>query len=399
MELRMLAESEVGIWNDPPRRLKISMHDADINEKYDLRERRIVTESNREKLPNFVDALKRPNYIDLKPFYQRRDRWDDHRQSRLIESFIINIPVPPLFLYERSYNSYEVMDGQQRITAIRDFYENRFTLTGLELWPELNGRSYATLPAKIRAGIDRRSISYIVLLKESAESEEEELLLKQLVFERLNTGGVKLGHQEIRNSLYPSKLNALLLELARLPSFTAAWDIPPYTEGEQQNPPPNLAKNKLYQTMGDAEVVLRFFALRHYKHFRRGMQGFLNLYMIRSRNFTDSDISTLQGVFERTMELATQIYGSLLFRPYDPIRGRWANSAHRAFYDAVMVGLSAHLDADDVLIERKEQVIENTKKLFVDHPPGTFTGRGNTKADIVKRIELYAAMLQEVVAA
>lgn len=84
------------------------MTDQEINDKYDLREKRIVTESNREKLPNFVDALRRPDYIDLQPFYQRRERWAPERQSKLIESFIINIPVPPLFLYEKSYNSYEV---------------------------------------------------------------------------------------------------------------------------------------------------------------------------------------------------------------------------------------------------------------------------------------------------
>lgn len=395
----MLAPNEIAMWDDPPRNRKVSMHDADINEKYDLRERRIVTESNREKLPNFVDALKRPGYIDLRPYYQRRERWDKERQSRLIESFIINIPVPPLFLYERSYNSYEVMDGQQRITAIRDFYDNRFELEGLELWPELNGRKYANLPAKIRAGIDRRSISYIVLLKESAESEEEELLLKQLVFERLNTGGVKLGHQEIRNALYQSKFNSLLLDLSRKnPIFTAAWDIPPYAEGESENPPRELADDKLYQTMGDAEIVLRFFALRHYQHFRRGMQGFLDLYTIRSRNFTDVDVSTLRDLFLRTITLAHSLYGELIFRPYEPKHGRWATTAHKAFYDAVMVGLSHHLESHDMLLERREMIIQRTQELFEKHPSGTFTGRANTKADNARRIELYSEMISRVLA-
>ena len=94
----------------------LGISDAEINRRYERREQRIVVESNREKLPNFVEALKRPNYMNIRPFYQRRPRWDQIRQSRFIESFIINIPVPPLFLYEASYNSYEVIDGQQRIT-------------------------------------------------------------------------------------------------------------------------------------------------------------------------------------------------------------------------------------------------------------------------------------------
>jgi uncharacterized protein with ParB-like and HNH nuclease domain len=140
--------------------------------------------------------------MNARPFYQRRRRWSAERQSLLIESLLINIPVPPLFLYETQYNTYEVMDGQQRITAIQSFYANELELTGLERWPELNGKTILKLPPKIRAGIDCRSISYVVLLTESAENEEEALLLKQLVFERLNTGGVELSQQEVRNCIY-----------------------------------------------------------------------------------------------------------------------------------------------------------------------------------------------------
>src|SRR6201994_3445322 len=103
----------------------------------------------------------------------------------------MNIPVPPVFLYEKDFNSYEVMDGQQRITAIRDFYANQYKLSGLQMWPELNGRSYSALPEKIKAGIDRRSITSIVLMKESTESEEDASFLRETVFDRLNTGGVK----------------------------------------------------------------------------------------------------------------------------------------------------------------------------------------------------------------
>ena len=180
-----LTDSEKIMWEKHPRNPRVRTTTDDIDAKYTSKEERIVTETNREKLPNFVEALKRPNYMNLRPFYQRRKRWNAVRQSLLIESLLMNIPVPPLFLYENEYNCYEVMDGQQRISAIRDFYANDLVLTGLERWPELNGRSIMKLPSKIRAGIDRRSISYVVLLTESAESPEEALLLKQLVFERL----------------------------------------------------------------------------------------------------------------------------------------------------------------------------------------------------------------------
>ncbi|PBN41392.1 hypothetical protein SxD43FB_22105, partial [Sphingobium sp. D43FB] len=149
-----LAPSEASLWTRIPREKRAHVSDAEINERYIRGEGRIVIETNREKLPGFVSLLKQPNYMDLRPFYQRRPRWKAPKQSLLIESFIMNIPVPPVFLYERDYNSYEVMDGQQRITALRDFYAGRFELVGLERWPEINGRDYQTLPDKIRQGLD-----------------------------------------------------------------------------------------------------------------------------------------------------------------------------------------------------------------------------------------------------
>jgi len=81
------------------------LSDNEINEKYEQGERRLLLEMNREKLPSFAESLNKPNYVKKRPFYQRRDRWDAQKQSRLIESFLMNIPVPPLILYETSYNS------------------------------------------------------------------------------------------------------------------------------------------------------------------------------------------------------------------------------------------------------------------------------------------------------
>lgn len=247
------------MWLKPVRERAPKAADDAINAKYTSREWRIVTETNREQLPNFVEALKRKDWMDVRPFYQRRPRWDEKRQSLLIESFIMNIPVPPLFVYESEYAKYEVMDGQQRITAIKSFYNNEFKLTGLEHWSELNGRTYTKLPSEIQKGIDRRAISYIVLLKESAESSEEQLLLRQLVFERLNTGGVELERQEIRNCLYHGEFNTLLHELSRLPRFRAIWGLPPYTAQEEQVVPDDLLEKKFYTQMRDVEAILRFF--------------------------------------------------------------------------------------------------------------------------------------------
>jgi hypothetical protein len=392
-----LAPSEQNMWAKESRSPSLKPSDDEINAKYGRRELRIVTESNREQLPNFVDALKRPGWMKLRPPYQRRPRWDRERQSRLIESFIMNIPVPPLFVYESDLAKYEVMDGQQRITAILEFYTNIYPLEGLQQWPELNGRIYDRLPSEIRKGLDRRSISYIVLLKESAATSEEETLLRQQVFERLNTGAVKLSHQEIRNSLYQGKFNTLLLTLARNAEYRVAWGVPPYSETEEQTLSDQLAKNKNYIVMRDIEIALRFFALRHAEQYQRGMKGFLDLYMVRARSFTDEDMRVLQALFERTVKLGRELYRDSLFKPWDPRDQVWADKPQVAFADAVMVGLSRHLDQSERLIDHRDAVLAATKQLFLENPSGTFTGRGNTKQDVQERIRLFDEMLETVV--
>jgi hypothetical protein len=386
-----LAPFEEKMWDSSPAKTRTKMSDSEINQKYELRENRILTEINREKLPSFVQALKKPGYMDVRPFYQRRPRWTPKMQSQLIESFLINIPVPSIILYEKDYKSYEVMDGQQRITAIHDFYENKLSLTGLELWPELNGRTYDKLPQKIRAGIDRRSISSTVIIAESTSEPEEALFLKQKTFERLNTGGVDLSQQEVRNCLYSGKFNELLLKLSRHPIFAEAWGIP--TEDNSAE----LEKNTLYKKMEDAELVLRFFALRNVDKFQRGMEGFLDLYMMRSLNLDEENINCLESIFIKTLRIAHLIYGEHLFKPFDPTTQTWSNKTYKAYYDAIMVGLSKYLQYEKRLIALKDRIIEETKNIFKKPESRLLTGGGKTKAEIQERIRIFDEMLLQVI--
>ncbi|MEC4896010.1 MAG: DUF262 domain-containing protein [Oscillatoria sp. PMC 1051.18] len=382
-----LAPSEKKMWDKirTPSNPKIS--DEEIIDKYEKGEKRILTEMNREKLPSFAESLKKPGYMEIRPFFQRRSRWDKKKQSRLIESFLINVPVPPIILYEKNYNSYEVMDGQQRITAIRDFYENKLKLTGLELWSELNERTYEELPRTIKAGIDRRSISSIVLLTESTSDREEELFLKQLAFERLNTGGVRLGKQEVRHCLYYGKFEELLIELASYPIFAKAWGIP--LENSEQK-----KENNLYKKMEDVELVLRFFALRHINKFAGGVDDLLDKYMIKSIKFTDLDIEELKENFIKTIELAHSIYQEALFKPFYPDKKR----PYKAYYDAVMVGFSNHLSNEQILINRRSEIIEKTNELLQEDRSRLFTGGGKTKAQLQERIQRFDSMLTQVIA-
>ncbi len=391
----LFTPSEATMWNKRTLEVAVATDDRAINERYTRGEGRIVIEINREKIPGFISQLKNPAYMDLRPFYQRRPRWTKEQQSLLIESFIMNIPVPPIFLYEKDFNSFEVMDGQQRITAIRDFYNGAFELKGLQMWPELNGRTYHTLPDKIKAGIDRRSITSIVMLKESTGSEEEESLLRETVFERLNTGGVALSRQEIRNAIYQGPFNNAIEELTKDDNFRSMWRLTRWVKNEIEINP-DLLNNPLYNKMGDAELVLRFFALRHAAEYKLGMQGFLDIYMSKAIKFSSDEVEALKAHFLETLYLVNEIYGDKAFCTFDPNANQWDDKPHKAFYDAVMIGLSERIDHKDELVQKRIQVIEATKQLFIALPDGAFTGRANTKQDILDRINFYREMLSAI---
>lgn len=96
---------------------------------YERSRLRIVQERNDFFLPHVVDFIEERAWGNLRPEYQRRLRWDDKKKSQLIESFLMNVPVPPVFLFEASLSAFEVMDGQQRLSSVVDFLQNRFSLT------------------------------------------------------------------------------------------------------------------------------------------------------------------------------------------------------------------------------------------------------------------------------
>jgi len=396
-----ISRTKTNPWQKRSRKDVKKLSDNEINEKYEQGERRILLEMNREKLPSFAESLKKPNYMETRPFYQRRDRWDAQKQSRLIESFLMNIPVPPLILYETSYNSYEVMDGQQRITAIENFYNNKLKLTGLDIWPELEGRTYESLPAKIKDGINRRAISTIVVITESLSDPEESLSLKQLVFERLNTGGVSLSRQEIRNCIYSGKFNELLLKLSENTIFAKAWDIPIDDKEE-------LKENGFYKKMEDVELILRFFALRDIDQYTGNLSKYLDNYMMKkSLNFSDENIQEFEQVFNQTIELVSNIYQDQLFKPFDSKTKTHKSKAYKVYYDAVMISFSNHLSDYQELITRKSAIIDETISLFTqdsqgithrdkEFKKGLFTGEGDSKDDFKARIQIFDSLIQRV---
>lgn len=391
-----LSPYEQNMWGSSRGVTTEKLTHEEVNQKYRERELRIVTETNREQLPNFVAALSRTGWLELQPFYQRRIRWDTARKSRLIESFIMNVPVPPCFLYESEFAKYEVMDGQQRISTVAEFYQNEFALKGLQQWPELNGMRYSDLPSEVRRGLDRRSISYVVLLKESTKTKDDELLLRQQIFERLNTGGVELENQEIRHCIYHNEFERMIVQLSKHSAMREAWGLELWTTEEDTRPSMRLLKSPHFSKMQDVEFVLRFFALRHVQQYRSGMQSFLDEYMVRSRNFTEEDILFLEVHFRAVIELAKKIFGPNLFRPWDAKKGNWAPSPQIAYADATMIAISRNLSKADTLIQRKADVLEAVRDMLINSPSGTFTGKKNTRLDVINRLDKFSDTLANI---
>lgn len=100
---------------------------------------RVIYQTNNFLLPQIRDMIERREAINLHPEYQRRLRWSSSQKSKLIESLLLNIPVPPVFFYENAAARYEVMDGQQRLNTIREFFSGAFALSGLKVLTPLNG--------------------------------------------------------------------------------------------------------------------------------------------------------------------------------------------------------------------------------------------------------------------
>lgn len=361
------------------------LSDEEINNKYASGDVRIVTEQSRFQLNIVPTIVKSEDYI-LDPEFQRRHRWSITKKSRLIESFIMNVPVPPIFLYETDFSVYEVMDGLQRLTAINEFYEDKFALTNLEEWKELNNRKYSQLPNQIKRGIDRRHLSSMILLKETARDPKEEDRLKQLVFERINSGGEPLDDQEKRNALYNGNMNRLCIELARVDSFCKLWNIPLSSDDET-----SLIENPLYKKMTDVELVLRFFAFRQIDLWERmTLTRFLDLYLIKANDFPEKVHKDLSGIFIETVDLIYNVLGEDALYLYRIRNGKWIiyNRPTKVLYDTIMQVFSKHLDFAKVLISKSGEIRDGLQE-FYEINYQLFEGRNTGKTDVIKRIEVF----------
>lgn len=328
----------------------------------------------------------------LDPQYQRRHRWSVERQSRLIESFLMNVPVPPVFLYERDLARFEVMDGRQRLTALSDFYADQFALTGLQYWSDLDGRKYSQLPSKVRDGIDRRYISSIILLKETAASEEQAAMLKKMVFERLNAGGVKLSSQETRNAVYNGPLNKLCLELSENETFRRMWGIPlnpapEQNDDEEAEEPADESTNagkRMFEKMEDVELILRFYAYRQIGSFKAGLNKiseFLDRFIIEGNRFPESLLTKYRLMFETTVAF---LWGALEAESFCVIGS--STRPTKIVYDPMMyVANSPDVALHRTALIARKDILRSELAAMYKQNQALFSGRRTNFADTQAR--------------
>lgn len=269
-------------------------------------ERRLVTQPYDLGVKGIVDDIDEGR-ISLNIEYQRQYIWDRGKASRLIESLLLNIPIPVCYFAEDESGVYEVIDGLQRLTAIADFLRGEYALTGLPVLNELDGKRHEELAPRDRRRLENRTIRCIVITEDSHPD------IKFDVFERLNTGAAMLTAQELRNSVYRGPFNDSLKKIAGEDYFTS------------------LVGTSSNKRMDLEELLLRFFALlADLEGYRPPLRQFLNSHMRLHRQIPAEQ--TLVELFRASCETVFETLGSAPFR----VLGS-KNVLNKAMFDAVMV--------------------------------------------------------------
>ncbi len=269
----------------------------------------------------------------LDPIFQRRKVWDDARSSRLIESVILEVPLPVFYMAESQDGTQEVIDGQQRLTAFFRFLDNDFALRGLKAVSNLNGKRYKDLDKTNQRLVRDCAVRTVVFKRESDDN------LRFEIFERLNTGAVQLNDQELRNCIYRGAYNKLLNDLAGDPDYMFLMGL-----------------NAPEKRMRDVEYVLRFASFYHstYLKYKPSMARFLNDDMKTYQKITDKQAKELEQAFKNTVAIIRSLLGTNAFKRYyrgdiKSPSGRWETKKFNAALFDILMYSFAEVDKNRVM--------------------------------------------------
>jgi hypothetical protein len=379
------------------------VEDDKITEPYPFDAEKISIENRNISLSNVIRRLER-GLIQAAELQRGEDLWDQGRQSRLIESLMLKIPLPLFYAAATKDDELLIVDGLQRISAIKAYVsKERFKLTSLEFLRELEGKKFSELPDRMRIRIEETELAFVIIAPDSPQA------VQRNIFKRLNTGGLPLTDQEIRHALYHGPVTELLKALVGSEEFQSAID---HRVNDSR--------------MAAQELVLRFlaFSVLGIDEYRRDeeMDAFLSDTMqtvnvlispreySRDRGFRpqrtilNSDIEGIRKKFIKSMNRATELFGNCAFRISTPRRLRNHNASRTPINKSLFELWAVILSDMDALIfeelkEKKELLYERLDDAFANNesPFRKYVGKNSTKVNSVKgRYEIIKEMVNGI---
>ena len=313
--------------------------------------------------------------IILNPDFQRGPVWTmDKQRSELVESLLMGIPIPIIYLFENREGKKEVVDGRQRIITIMDYLNNQFPLSMLRILHHLNGNKFTDLDPKLQSYLEDYQIATYVIQPPTPE------IVKFDIFDRVNRGGTRLNNQEMRNALYQGKCTDLLEKLSKLEVFKKVT-------GDSIKP----------TRMKDRYIILRFIAFylqrqgRIIIDYTSDIDDFLAKTMSAVNAFTDEEIQSLENIFAHVMQQAYDILGTNCFR------FRTYNQNRRPVNMALFEVLSYFFTIADIVCYDKSKIKEkiNTVKEAFDKS-GAFSTKVDSHKSIAYRFEQVEALKESL---
>lgn len=326
-----------------------------------IEDKQVFTEKKDILLSSLKEMVDEGDIIP-NPDYQRDYVYNDKQASKLVESVLMGIPIPTIYLCLEEDESYSVIDGQQRITSLVRYLKNEFALSGLQELTGLNGQCYKDLPKGIQKKLKSSSLSTISLLKQSSD-------LKYEIFARLNQGAVKLNPQELRNCIYRGTFNSMLDDIAA-------------TNHHLKSLFHDENNRKSYQ-----ERILRFFALRNYQDYQSSMLKTMNSYMEQHRNDGVDDIKTAKEKFNNTIDIIKQVLGNNAFMAFDRNKNTILEKFSGSVYDSIIIPFS-FFDKHSLIVnaDKIREAIMKVKMEDEAYREDTYAATGS-RVRVVRRIQ------------
>jgi len=343
------------------------MNSLDIQNQIENNRRSVSFDSYDITVRQLVDMIKE-DQIDIAPAYQRHFIWDEIRQSQLIESLLLGIPIPNLFMATNKDSTWEVIDGLQRLTTIINFVGDdsiikktnpngvKLKIKGLDKLDSLNSLKYEQFPKSIQLMFMTRPIRVTVL------NDRSDFEIRYDLFERLNTGGVTLHPQEIRNCLFLGKFKDFLEELSKNEAFVAAVKMTKNSE----------------RTGNREELVLKFFAYFEDRAlFVHSVKEFLNEYMEKKTKSFPEEVQ-YRDLFIRTFTFLNETL------PQGIVRGNRKNITPLILFEAVSIGVA------DLILANQQDQIDDQKLIDIlnnNELKKLTTGATNSRNKLIQRID------------